>query len=370
MTHKRTALSAVAILGTAAFLTPGANAQSAKPDPQMQAVLNELKSLNGKPIQNLSPSAARKQPLPADAVKSLLKKQGKSTDPMPVGMVYNRLVPGPSGTLPVRVYVPEGTGPFPVVVYYHGGGWVIAGIQPYDASCRALAKAANAVVVSVGYRYAPENPFPAAHEDAYTALQYIMKNADQFNGDPNRVAVAGESAGGNLAASVCLMAKEREGMMPVYQVLIYPVTDSDTRSASYSEHARAVPLNRPMMTWFFRHTLDNRSDRNSKYLDLLRAPSLKELPPATVITADIDPLRTDGQEYAARLKNAGVKVDYKNYDGVTHEFFGMGAVVDKANDAVARAARGLKMAFDKAPAVAATPETTAAPVAAPEASNP
>ena len=165
-------------------------------DPQMKAVLDSLAALHPKPIETLSAAEARKQPGPPDAVKALLKKRGQSIAPLPVSAVQDRTVPGQSGAIPARVYTPEGTGPFPVVIYFHGGGWVIANINAYDASCRALCRDAKAVVVSVGYREAPEHKFPAAHEDSYAATQYIMKNADQFGGDPNRVAVAGESAGG------------------------------------------------------------------------------------------------------------------------------------------------------------------------------
>lgn len=317
-----------------------------KPDAQMKAVLDQLGALHGKPIEKLSPQEARKQPSPADAVKALLAKQGKSTDPEPVGKVMDTAIPGPSGSIPVRVYSPNGNGPFPVIVYYHGGGWVIANIDTYDATPRALVNLTNAMVVAVEYRKAPEHKFPAAHEDAYAALQYVMKNAGTMSGDPTRVAVVGESAGGNMASAVCLMAKMRKGMMPVYQGLVYPVASGTLAWPSMAENAKAKPLNKAMMAWFVKHTLKEPSDAKSPLLNLVAA-DVSGLPPATVVTAQIDPLRSEGQAYAAHLKKAGINVRYMNYEGVTHEFFGMSAVVDKAKEAQQFMATGLKTAFGK-----------------------
>ena len=349
ITRRSFAFAAASLFALApgAFLTTTAQAAPPKPDPQMKAVLDALASLHGKPIEKLTPTEARKQPGPPDAVKALLIKQGKSTDPEAVGNVEDKTVPGPSGTVPVRVYTPEGDGPFPVVVYYHGGGWVIASIQAYDSSCRALCNAAKAVVISVGYRQAPEFRFPAAHEDSYSALQYIMKNAEQFNGDSKKVAVAGESAGGNLATAVCLMAHDRGGLMPVYEVCVYPIADTNTNTPSYKTNAKAKPLNKPMMEWFLKYTVSSPDDLKSKYLAVLQNPDVKYLPPTTIITDQIDPLMSEGAAYAEKLKAAGVDVRYKNYDGVTHEFFSMTPVLDKAKDAVAFAADGLKSAFNK-----------------------
>jgi acetyl esterase/lipase len=322
----------------------GPSTGPAKPNQQMQAVLAELAALNPKPIPQLSAPDARKQPTPADAVKALLKKQGKSTAPEPVGSVVNRMIPGPGGEIPVRIYTPKGSGPFPVVVYYHGGGWVIANLDTYDASPRAITNLANAVVVSSHYRQAPEHKFPAAHQDAFAAYRWALKNAKALKGDSSRVAVMGESAGGNLAASVSMMARDSSLQLPVYQVLVYPIAGSDVNSPSYQENADAKPLNKPMMQWFFEKYLRTPADGKSPMIDLVRA-DVAGLPPATVITAQIDPLRSEGKDLADRLKDAGVRVDYKNYDGVTHEFFGMGAVVDEAKQAEQQAAEGLKNGF-------------------------
>lgn len=341
-------LSAVAAFG---FLPVPAHAAPPTADPQMQAVLTALKELGGKPIAKLSPAVARVQPGPADAVKRVLKKQGKAIVPEPVASVVDMPVPGGNGEITARVYTPAGAAgktDLPVLVYYHGGGWVIAGIGAYDSSCRALANAAGCVVVSVGYRYAPETRFPGQHEDAYAALQYVMKNTDKVNGDPKRVAVGGESAGGNLASAVCLMARDRGGMMPVYQLMVYPIAGTNFNTPSYIKNADAVPLNKPMMQWFVKYTIAKPADKNNPLIALVKANNLSKLPPATIVAAEIDPLRSEGKQYADKLQAAGVPVRYKLYNGVTHEFFGMGAVVDKAKDAVAFAAEGLRGAFNKA----------------------
>jgi acetyl esterase len=208
-----------------------------KPDPQMQVVLTQLAALDPKPIEKLSPEEARKQPTPADAVMALIKKEGKSA-PEQVGAVKDTMVPGHAGNIPVRIYTPEGNGPFPVIVYIQGGGWVIATIDTCDASARAMTNLAKAVVVSVEYRKAPEHKFPAAHEDCYAATQYVMENAEKMNEDPKRVAIMGESAGGNMATAVCMMARDRKGRVPVYEALIYPVANSEMNTPSFRSSLR------------------------------------------------------------------------------------------------------------------------------------
>lgn len=337
------------LLGVALFAGTSSLAAHApappKADPQMQAVLDQLKALGGKPIEKCTPKEARKQPTPADAVKALLKKQGKSTAPEPVAKVQNMTIPTPGGNVPVRVYTPEGDGPFPVLVYIHGGGWVIATIDTYDSTPRALANLAKCVVVSVEYRKAPEHKFPAAHEDCYAVTQYVMKNAAKMNGDPQKVAIGGESAGGNMASAVCMMARDRKGMMPVHQMLIYPVTGKDMGTPSAKRNEAAKPLNVPMLKWFVKHTLKSPSDMKNPYFAIITG-NLKGLPPATIVSAEIDPLQSGDMMYADKLKAAGVDVRMKNYNGVAHEFFGMGAVVEKAKDANEFAAEGLRSAFE------------------------
>jgi acetyl esterase/lipase len=321
-------------------------ATKARADKDMAAVLTEFQGINPKPIVSLSAEEARAQPTPADAVAALLRERKQSTAPMPIGKIKNQTIPGPGGDIPIRIYTPQGNGPFPVVVYFHGGGWVIATIDTYDSSARALAKTAHAIVVSVEYRKAPEHKFPAAHEDAYAAYQWVLRNADSFGGDPSMVAVAGESAGGNLAAAVCLMARARGELLPVHQALIYPVAGYDFNTPSYRENAQAKPLDKSMMAWFFEKYLREPADGKHHWIDLVNVPNLSELPPATIITAEIDPLRSEGKRYAERLLEAGVPVTYRNFLGVTHEFFGMGAVVSDANKAVRLVARDMNGSFD------------------------
>jgi acetyl esterase len=337
--------TAIALGSRSPFVNNSAEAASA-PTAPMKAVLDELASFNAPPFDKLSPANARNNPTPTDAVIGVLAKQGKPAVEM-VGDISHELIPGAEGDLLARIYRPKGAGPFPVLVYFHGGGWVIANLDTYDSSCRALSNAANCMVVSVAYRQAPEHKFPAAAEDAYASLQWVIANAAKLKGDPNRVAVGGESAGGNLATVACLMARDRQGKMPVYQMLIYPVTNYAFDTLSYQENANASPLNKAGMQWFWGHYLKNAEDGTNPYASPLQAKTLRDLPPATVITADIDPLRSEGQAYAQRLKADGVVVKATNYTGVTHEFFGMGAVVDKAKQAVSEAAAGLSSGFSR-----------------------
>lgn len=329
-------------------LSPIVSAQAPPaPNAQMKAVLDQLAALGGKPIETLTPTEARKQPTPADAVKSLLQKQGKSTAPEQVGKVEDKTIPGPGGPVSIRIYTPKGNGPFPLLLYIHGGGWVIADLNTYDSSPRAMANAAGAVVVSTDYRHAPEHKFPAAHEDVFAAYQWMLKNASALQGDARRIAVLGESAGGNMAVGVCLMARDKGIQMPVYQVLVYPVAQTGFDTSSYKENAQAMPLNRAMMQWFFKHTLESPADTKNPLLSLTTLADLKRLPPATVITDQIDPLRSEGKDLADKLKAAGVPVVYQNYNGVTHEFFGMGAVVDQAKQGQKLAADGLRNGYAK-----------------------
>lgn len=336
-----TAIAAALLCGSA-FAQDAA--QPPRADAAMQKVLDAHKALGPKPIETLSPAQARQQPTPADAVKKVLADAGKSTVPEPGVTVKDMTVPVDGGSIPVHIYTPEGKGPFPVMVYYHGGGFVIADTRVYDASPRALAKMANAIMVSVDYRQAPEHKFPAAPNDAYAAYIWTTQHAKEFNGDPMKVAVGGESAGGNLATVVSMMARDKKAQMPVHQLLVYPVVDNDMNTPSYQRNANAKPLNKAMMGWFFKHY---GGDPSSPYALPMKAASLKELPPATIVAAEIDPLLSEGKAYAEKLKKDGVKVDYKEYSGVTHEFFGMGAVVPKAKDAEQYAADALKKAFGK-----------------------
>ena len=326
--------------------TPAAAVQTTeagKADADMQAVLDKLASLGGKPIETLSPEEARKQPTPTDAVKAIMAEKGLTPD-MTV-TTKDVTYPTAGGVQKARVYMPPGaTGPLPVVLYIHGGGWVIADLDVYDGGPRALAKAANAIVVSIEYRHAPEAKFPAAHDDANAGYQWVLANAAKWGGDPKKVAVVGESAGGNMAVNVAISARDKGWQAPLAVIAVYPVADSNMATGSKLAKVAAKPLNTKMLAWFFTHTLNNPAEAMDPRLNLVGA-KLENLPPTTIILAEIDPLHDDGANLADKLKAAGVTVDLKDYAGVTHEFFGMGAVVADAKDAEDYAAGKLKTAF-------------------------
>ncbi len=323
-----------------------------KADADMQSVLSALAALGGKPIETLDPVEARKQPTPTDAVMAVLKAQGKDTSPtalVPGVTSSDSTIPGPAGALPVRIYTPDGSGPFPVIVYFHGGGWVIGSKEVYDGGARGLAKQAKAVVVSVDYRLAPEAPFPAQHDDSLATYKWVAENAASIKGDPKRLALAGESAGGNLAIATAMAARDQKLAAPLHVLSVYPIAQASNLSTpSYVDSASAKPLNKPMMEWFAKHVLSKPEDKKDPRIDLVHA-DLKGLPPVTLISAQIDPLRSDADLLAASLKKAGVKVEHKLYSGVTHEFFGMAAVVGKAKAAQQFGGGRLEQALSAAP---------------------
>lgn len=327
--------------------SPKPAAEMAQPNADMKAVLDALAELEAKPFHTLSVPEARNQASPADAARTVQRDKKIPSEPEALVETKDIAIPGPMGALPARVYMPPdaGEGPLPVIVYFHGGGWVVADINVYDSTPRALAIGSKAIVISVDYRHAPEWKFPAAHDDAWTAYEWVVENIHTMNGDAARIAVAGESAGANLAANVALMAKEREATLPVYQLLVYPIAGTDTETESYLENAEAKPLGKPDMEWFFDHVLENPEQASDPRLNLVGRDDLAGLPPATVITAQIDPLRTEGETYAEDLDAAGVAVNALHYDGVTHEFFGMAKVVPEAKEAVDAANADLTAAF-------------------------
>lgn len=321
-------------------------------DKDMRKVIEALGKLGGKPIETLTPAEARLQPTPSDAVLEVLRDKDKDIQKMMDKMevtAQDMTYPAAETQLPVRIYMPDDIDdndrPLPVVVYYHGGGFVIADIDTYDATPRSIAKLAKAIVVSPEYRHAPEDKFPAAHNDAFAAYQWVVANAATWGGDPANVAVMGESAGGNLAANVAIAARDNKLQAPVHMVLVYPVAGTSTDTVSYQENVNAKPLNKAMMEWFVGHAVSTDADKQDTRLNLLGG-NLRGLPEATIITAEIDPLRSDGKSLYDKLISAGVNSEYKEYKGVTHEFFGMAFVVDKAKDAQNYAVKRLKAAFD------------------------
>ena len=319
-----------------------------KPEPEMKERLLALTELGEKPIQTLTPTEARRQPTMADAVNVVLKKNGVSPDLsklVPDVTTVATTIPGSDGTaIKAIVYSPTGQGPFPAVVYFHGGGWVIGTAQAYDLSARALAKEAQAVVISVDYRLAPENKFPAAWDDALTVYKWTASTVGSWRGDPRRLALAGEGAGGNLAISTALAAVAVGLTRPKAVIAIYPVIQTGSATESYVDSVNAKPLNKATLDWFLDKTLNSSAEKTDPRLDIIHA-KLAILPPVTIINAQIDPLRSDGAMLEEGLKQVNVKVMRKEYEGVTHDFFGAAAVLPAAKKAQSFAADQLKDAF-------------------------
>ncbi|GAB3901197.1 alpha/beta hydrolase [Larkinella knui] len=315
-------------------------------DPQMKEVIDEFLLLNPTPLWQLSTEEARKRPTIKDAVNSLLVKKGQPI-PMPNVTTSELFLPG-SPPLMVRavVYKPAtATGPLPVIVYYHGGGWVLASPEVYEASTKGLAEKVGAIVVSVDYHRAPENKFATAHVDCYKAYKWVKENAASLGGDPAKVAVAGESAGGNMSVGVCMMARDSGTALPVHQLLVYPVANNDLMTESYIKYQNAKPLDKPLIEWFTARYFKTPADGDSPLISLVDVANLSGLPPATIIAAQIDPLQTEGQQLRDKFMKSGVKVTYLLYEGTTHEFFGTNALVSKAEQAQNFAAAQLKEAF-------------------------
>ena len=299
----------------------------------MARVIEALLSLESKPIAELSAEEARQQPTPADAVMKVIEEEGIEV-PEPAVEKRDITYPAAEGEQPARVYIPTdaGEGPFPLVVYVHGGGWVLATIDTYDTSATALSDKLDAVVISLEYRHAPEHPFPAAHEDVLAGYKWAIENAGQFNADSERLALVGESVGGNMVVATAIAARDQQLTEADHIVSVYPVSQTDTNTESYQENANALPLNKAMMPWFFSKTVENEEQLSDPRITLLNA-DLANLPPITIINATIDPLLDDGTMLADAIREAGGAVEQRTFEGVTHEFFGMSAVVEKAAEA-------------------------------------
>jgi acetyl esterase len=306
--------------------------------PQARAVLDQMAETGNQPIHELSVNEARRS---AEAMAAM---QGT---PEPVASVADLIVPGLKVGIPIRIYVPIGKSPFPVLVYFHGGGWVIGDIESSDGFCRTLANITGCIVVSVDYRLAPEHPFPAAADDAYYATLWVATHASGFGGDPLRIVVCGDSAGGNLAAVVAQIARDRGTPAIRFQLLIYPVTDAACDTPSYSENSEGYFLTKAAMQWFWNHYVQNEADRIHPYASPLRTSSFAGLPEAMVITAEYDPLRDEGEQYAERMRAAGTPVQLKRYDGMIHGFFTMGGVIDPGKTAIQQSADALRAAFKR-----------------------
>jgi acetyl esterase len=266
-------------------------------------------------------------------------------DPMPVAETRDLTMPGPGGPIPLRLYRSSSRGVLPVLVFFHGGGWVVGDIATHDTVCRHLANRAECAVVSVDYRLAPEHKFPAAVDDAFAATKWVAKNAAALGVDPARLAVGGDSAGGNLAAIVALMARDAGAPRIAYQLLIYPATDAAMRHDSVSRFAEGYVLTCSTMRWFYEQYLRTLDDAGDWRVSPLAAPDLSGLPPAYVLTAGYDPLCDEGDEYAARLRAAGVAVEHPRFPGQIHGFITNGKIIRAAEGALDAAAAALKQAW-------------------------
>ena len=305
---------------------------------KMRALLLMARARGGKPLHELTVTEAR---------KAALVKIPKRSTPAPIALITNQTVPGPVGDIPVRIYTPEGIGPFALLVFFHGGGFVVGSLDSADQICRTLCWGAGCVVVSVDYRLAPEHKFPAAPDDCLAATRWAAEHATEFNADPTRLIVAGDSAGGNLATVTALRIRDEGGPALSGQLLLYPVADYHTPpTPSYLANADGYLLTRDTMIWFWEHYLNSASEASDPHASPLRAPDLRSMPPALVITAELDPLRDEGERYAERLQLAGVPTVLSRYDGMIHGFLLFGDMFEESRGAISEATAWLRRAMN------------------------
>jgi acetyl esterase len=272
--------------------------------------------------------------------------QSRKAEPLPVDRVEERMIPGPAGDIRLRIYWPNSAVPVPAIVYFHGGGHVIGSLDTHDLIARNLCAGVEALVASVDYRMGPEHRFPAAVEDCFAALEWVHRNAESLGADPDRVGVHGDSAGANLAAVVALLARDAGGPRLRLQSLVYPVADYNLAGDSYEKYARGCGLlTKEAMVWFRDHYLRGPADADDWRASPIKAASFAGVAPAIVVTAECDVLHDEGQRYAEALRRAGVPVEYKEYPGMIHGFFGMVPVVDDAMNAQRAVWAAFKRAF-------------------------
>lgn len=340
-------LARAAVTGKQKYLATDA---SGLLDPQAQEIANAHSELTPLPFEILEPQQARRQPGPDEAVRVLLFQRGVDA-PEPVRSVENLLIPDAGGGRQLlRIYTPAGTpeGPLPVIFWIHGGGWVLFDVDTYDASCRGLANKTGAMVVTPNYRRAPEDPFPAAHEDVLAAYHWTLENAAAVGGNPHLMGIGGESVGATMAVATCRHLAETDVALPRAQVCVYPLTTPEQFGDSMHDAADGRPLNRALLSWMAMHAFEGKPEAaRDPRVDLLSLGSedLAVLPPTLVITAERDVLRDQGEEFARRLEAAGVPTTCTRYPGVMHEFFGASAVLDKAEQAQRQAAQHFLEAF-------------------------
>ena len=308
-------------------------------DPQIKTIVDQAAASGAPPLSSLNPAQARA------AFHALFKNFGG--DRQPVARVEDRAIQGADGRIGLRIYTPNGTGPFPALMFFHGGGWVVGDLETHDPLCRALSSAAGCVTIAVDYRLAPEDKFPAAAEDCYAAAHWVAGNRAAIGSSAAPIAVCGDSAGGNLSAAVCLMARDRGDLRIGAQLLMYPALDSALQTRSMNEFAEGYLLTRADMVWFWGHYLKGSDDRSNPYACPAAATDLSAMPPAMIITAEYDPLRDEGEAYAKRLEQANVPVTLKGYRGVTHGFMSMASIVDQGRQAIADTSSYLRAAFNQ-----------------------
>ncbi len=325
-------------------------------DEEVQRVLDYYATLGAPPLTALSPEAARRRPTIVDAVNGLRQQRGETVEPEAVGAVRDEVIQGPEGAIRARIYRAEASGPLPLLMYFHDGGWMLGDLDQCDATCRALANLARCVVVSVAYRLAPEHRFPAAVQDAYAATQWAAAAAAALGADPLRLAVCGEGAGGNLAAVVALMARDSNTRAPIYQVLVYPILNDAFDTPSYAHQAYVRPLTKREMRWFWNHYLPEAKAGANSYASPLRAEDVSDLPPGLILTAEYDVLRDEGEAYGRRLEAAGVPMVVRRRAGMTHGFLDMAPVVEEARKGLLEIAGWLQAAFQVSPTLRAAEE--------------
>jgi acetyl esterase/lipase len=307
-------------------------------DPDAAAVFKAFQEAGRPPYETVSPAEARELYLKSRVVTN--------PEPPPLRSVEPLAIPSPGGSIPARLYTPiklrQSAGVAPCLVFFHGGGWVIGNLDSHDVVCRQLADAGELIVISVDYRLAPEHKFPAAVDDAIAATKWIAESAGRLGLDPARLMVGGDSAGGNLAAVVAIAARDGDGPTIAGQVLIYPAIDIAMTHPSHREPETSLLLTHSVIRWFRNHYLNGETDAQDWRASPARAAALAGLPPAYVLTAGGDPLRDEGDEYADRLRAAGVAVTHRNFPGQFHGFFTMGKLLQQANVAAAEIGAWLK----------------------------